>query len=893
MMRTIRSASMLLLTEKLWAEIMAKRSKRRPTQPHRNNVGCMWGLINLFDFRRGHPTQKLLSDKKHGSNRHIGTGYSKIKLDSLRNSHETGTLVDEIRQDQASLGLASIKELIEEEMFQSLIKKISMDEAQRVTSSTQREVPLRWNYKLRRQKSKLIHGNQGKNGMDVSGSLDGIHSGSMDLTEISSLTFDVPALLLDLESYTVQQANIGSNDKFDLRTSLESTSLDEKISLVQHTLAEFAQIIAGQKSMIEGQNHGQLSVQPKMLMDRLDVANSDKELFMKLLQDPDSFLLKFIQNLHDVQVKKASKLGSERYSENVALLVEENGNSGKSNESDGDQSLQKQKRYNFFWRKDKLKATKQTKQNSSSEALSKIVVLRPNRVRSLNSSFIITPSSSPQSNHVLKYNENGERIASNFSIKEIKRKIQQIFCESRQTHVISMDGIRHRIPVRSTDYGDLSELIHGGSAAASSVSHCCDDNKLTGSFDLDNVSKKITSEEKFEVNGNSHISHTASRSESFIYEEARKHLAEMLDTRVDGLPRVQSSEPLVKLLSLVNFNELSPASSPQEDEFAMSSKETGDSSLRHLDKGEFAETSSLEATYVAGSTEIIEMVDTKRIVDSNELAVPLESSGSELIVVNEICEEESTTSPGSVQSNLRPSNLAGENLITLGRINEKPEQPSPVSVLEPLVSDDINNPNSADIDNYDNQVRHQQAVHEDGNNFVGIVESPDSNVRLRDYLQDYQARFDYVKVVLEASGLTNEFPRKWNMEDQLLEPSLFNEIGIFFCFLQDDPKLLFDCMNEVLSEMHEKFLKCTPWLSFIKQNVLPVPLGGSLIHEVGKGLEWHLRIHLPNTLDQVVKKGLEGQCWIDLRFEAENITNKLCDAILDDAVKEIVFDSMC
>lgn len=42
------------------------------------------------------------------------------------------------------------------------------------------------------------------------------------------------------------------------------------------------------------------------------------------------------------------------------------------------------------------------------------------------------------------------------------------------------------------------------------------------------------------------------------------------------------------------------------------------------------------------------MVDTESIVDSNELAIPLESSGSELIVVNEIYEEESITSPGPV-----------------------------------------------------------------------------------------------------------------------------------------------------------------------------------------------------------------------------------------------------
>ncbi|URD79977.1 hypothetical protein MUK42_02298 [Musa troglodytarum] len=72
------------------------------------------------------------------------------------------------------------------------------------------------------------------------------------------------------------------------------------------------------------------------------------------------------------------------------------------------------------------------------------------------------------------------------------------------------------------------------------------------------------------------------------------------------------------------------------------------------------------------------------------------------------------------------------------------------------------------------------------------------------------------------------------MAAQLLEPSLFDEIGIFFCFLQDDPKLLFDCINEVLVEIQERFFKCTPWLSFIHQNVLPAPRGESLIREVSR-----------------------------------------------------------
>lgn len=147
-----------------------------------------------------------------------------------------------------------------------------------------------------------------------------------------------------------------------------------------------------------------------------------------------------------------------------------------------------------------------------------------------------------------------------------------------------MDGILHRIPVTSSDYGDSSELINGGSAAESSVSHCCVVKHLHESFDLDSKSKKIVSAEEFKSDGNSHISRFTARSESLIYEEAKKHLAEMLDTRVDSFLRIQASKPLDTILSLLDFSELSPAPSPQRDEFFMSSKETGDPSLQQLDQ---------------------------------------------------------------------------------------------------------------------------------------------------------------------------------------------------------------------------------------------------------------------------------------------------------------------
>lgn len=46
---------------------MAKRSNRRPVRNEKEQLGCMWGLISMFDFRNGRSTQRLLSDRRRGN----------------------------------------------------------------------------------------------------------------------------------------------------------------------------------------------------------------------------------------------------------------------------------------------------------------------------------------------------------------------------------------------------------------------------------------------------------------------------------------------------------------------------------------------------------------------------------------------------------------------------------------------------------------------------------------------------------------------------------------------------------------------------------------------------------------------------------------------------------
>ncbi|URE30107.1 hypothetical protein MUK42_19670 [Musa troglodytarum] len=826
-------------------------------------------------------------------NKETGTGPSGAIPDSLQsslNKHEVGSLADEFR-DQANLDITSVKTLMEEAMSQHPQKKFSNDEALRVASNLKNDVCPKKNYK-RRSKSLNLIPDAYVNNLAASAGLNGHQSASMDLTERSFRNFDMAALLRWYYRYTCQQMKADSSEQFDLCHASGSIGpkihnqlddlddhLDLKITFFWKTLADVALAIKIQKSMVEKQPDGQWAGHLKEFMDALDTLNSDKELSLKFLQDPDSLLLKHIQNFCSNQV---SILGSDKYSEDIQLFGEENNSSGISKESDTKQLFHKQNRCNFFWKKGKSKGTKSSKESSNSKALFRIVVLKPSSARIQNSSVTVPPSSPPQSHHMLRHDKDGERILFEFSLREVKRKVQHMIGESRKEHVISMDAILHRTLVWSNDTGDSGKLIHTESAVASSAISSCNAKKISESLSRDKrKDKKIYSESEIKINSHS----SSSKHQSLICEEAKKHLAEMLDTRVDSLPVVRASESLRSVLSLSRCNDLCPRSSPQRDkELIMSPEETADPS--HVFKQEGAANnlsperpnlkfSSCSLSIPGGESNLLILKTEVVATNISEPSCLTEESNNK----DKGEEEEAVQGQGSfegkllalAQSTLPSSSLTGENSVApeSTSTDEKLEQPSRVSALETILSED----STTAVEHYDIQAQHCQVTHEDSDNYSRIMASPDVGYSLRDHLHDKRARFDYVKKVLEASGLTNEFSERRDTADQLLDPSLFDEIGIFFWFLQDDPKLLFDCMNEVLVETQER-------LSLIQPNLLPTPSMESLIQEVSNGLERHLHIQLPNTLDQAVR--------MDLRFESENIAILMCESFLDDIMEETV-----
>lgn len=159
-----------------------------------------------------------------------------------------------------------------------------------------------------------------------------------------------------------------------------------------------------------------------------------------------------------------------------------------------------------------------------------------------------------------------------------------------------------------------------------------------------------------------------------------------------------------------------------------------------------------------------------------------------------------------------------------------------------------------------------------------------------DILDDKYARDSFIKAVLEASELLSEENLQiWYTEKPLLDVSVLAKVGNSYC-LTDDAVLLFDCVEEVLLEIKNKFFGIGPWVAFLKHNVRPAPVGRHLVQEVAKGIDSLVGDEFPNTLEQVMMKDLDSGSWLDLRHDSESVVVELWDGLLDDLLEEMIFD---
>ncbi|KAK9103647.1 hypothetical protein Sjap_020901 [Stephania japonica] len=961
---------------------MAKRSQKQRARHEKGHPGCMWGLISIFDFRQGRPTQRLLSDRKHGSTRHaagakLSRGRNKLSVDFDEEASTNDNGDDESEMLKIDNAKRSVKKLMEDEMSSE--------------QQTQKQIP---GVTAKQSDFESEHGGQfGKNQEKMkTNALESNASESLKCQELESFPksleqishLDLVALMEEFCSQIHQRREMHLHNQHDDENSCAACptshsrkhsqlheidkQLVQKHCILQEKLSEAAAAFLNQKLVDANQisSDGALK-QSKQLMDALEILNLNKDLLFELLEDSNSLLVKHIEDLRDSQTEKVKpnkSLGA------ANLLQEDTNASRQTKELVSSKQVEKQNTYNFFRRKTKPESRNLSKESGAVQGSNRIVILKPG-------SADINSSSSLKAHG----NEQGQsgRFNSQFSISEIKKKLKHAMRENRkERNWISMDGILHKIPHKHRESGNNSKEIVQEMARhdLSSKAHIHNERtikaypnskkeKKTGKpIDCD---QPVNHEVASTSGDGSMVTQTGRYSldkELSIYIEARKHLAEMLsngnehgafsnreDLRSLGrilslpeynLPPVHSPgkntnknfTEKVRFSHSKNFNrEGEKLSQPPEDNNACDSSplrqnlqippenidgnkaeitpkdpDTCKAELADFEldtsREDFPDSTSKESLHPLkgnlnseGEMEVAEINEAIGL-EGNSLSEPYETN---------ITEVTSSGSPKESPKCLRPDLSAEDETLqisldyfssspsTVQKVgvmesnNDGQERPSPVSVLEPLFQEEIISPKSTGSPSVYLPIQPLRIPFEN-ESFTPAVPSLDQHIYSSCFGEDENPVFEYVTAVLETSDINwDEFLKKYHTSDHPLEPSLFDEVEIFFDQYCGDRKLLFDCINEILMEMHEHHFGCAPFVAFVTSGICPLPEGRNIIFDVWENLSWHLPPHcLRQTLEQIVGRDMEkSRTWLDLRVETEAIGTEMAEMILEELMEDI------
>ncbi|XP_078427519.1 uncharacterized protein LOC144700024 [Wolffia australiana] len=204
---------------------------------------------------------------------------------------------------------------------------------------------------------------------------------------------------------------------------------------------------------------------------------------------------------------------------------------------------------------------------------------------------------------------------------------------------------------------------------------------------------------------------------------------------------------------------------------------------------------------------------------------------------------------------------------TIEIVTEKPERRSPVSVLDPLFSEEDSSPD---------QPSHKQVESLHQVPHINFDETDESEGRDRiSFLNDPKSEAEYVRRILCASGLMDgEVSLKWNSSYPLVATSLYDEVEYPSDEFPDDLRLLFDSTSEVLEAIRGKLFTCS------------IPAGEKLLEIALKDINFNCATSSHGTLAQITEKSLGP--WMNLSPETESISAEFGDIILNEMIEEVL-----
>ncbi|GKB14972.1 TRM32-like protein [Tanacetum coccineum] len=472
---------------------------------------------------------------------------------------------------------------------------------------------------------------------------------------------------------------------------------------------------------------------------------------------------------------------------------------------------------------------------------------------SLNDSDITPPSITPNSFH-------HERSASHFSFTEIKKKLKNAMTRSP----------RHP--------GCLEKPIVDGNSGWSSPNrdHFYSErfSRISNRFKRqDEVSRLSKSERK--TGENLDFGETSERV-SNIYFEAKKHLSEMLNNENEHteLTVEDHSRSLGKLLAFPGYSSLSLGIDPRNEPMINESQPS-------VTYAEDQKPEILEEVHQA--EDVVEIVKPPSLEENEVTDVPVMKNFQDFSEEDELsCSPIASPSGSSLVINRKSEEVESTS-------DDKTGKPSPISVLEPMFSDDDISPartisRSAESSMQPLRIRFEDTVTLGKNQETCSLNS----------VENEESIFEYIEAVLLASDLNwDEFEKRWLSSIPILDPSLYDELQIFSSRPADDQLLLFDTTNEILEEICDRSLGLFPELSCLKRNIHPLPKGIGIINKVWNRIESRLNCQYSISLDQLIEKDLEvSKTWMDLRSETREIVIETEEWIFEDMIDDAVLSLM-
>ncbi|KAD5317018.1 hypothetical protein R6Q59_032288 [Mikania micrantha] len=746
---------------------MAKRSQQRPARQKKDTSGCMSGIISMFNFRHGRISRRLLSDHRR-------------YMDN--NTHGPPSPTSEVN---LPINVKAMQPRIEDS---EIIRKPSFDNMRkRVKEVTEEKMFINHDPKFTRKNHEHVN---------ISKTLKKSFDEEISMSHQAQQTsqhHDLEALVREiLRIYRNRNEQHG-----DLCTGAK-----QSFPIVKEKLIAAIEALLKEKS--RNGDYKKFHHSKEMFQ----VLSSNKEMFLKMLQDQNLILL------NEDQKSKSNSKGQEL-----------------------EEPLIRKRRKIF--RRSRSQESIPLYEND------RIVILKPGCSENQVSMGNGTDS-----------NENGSQSSS----LKVKRRLKHTMGNEQKT-----SGPSER----------AGKMVDGGWSSPNR-DHFYTERfaKITNGLKTrDRLSKSHETRSKHE-NAENQISN--------IYVEAKKHLSEMLTSGDEDAESMKRSLPahlknLGRILSLQEYNSLSPDTTPRGQPRSMANK----SQLMMTIENPEGEIVVLDNVACEGDQEIVNSPSSDKEHEKQKEGCQPRDSLYEDQSLESLALDLQEKNEFSSSQNRNEHSLASKT----DEHETSPGKPSPVSVLEPLFSDDEITPARTISLPVGSTVRPRCIEFDES-----ICCAENQQIRITDSEDNVESVFEYVEAVLLSSDLNwSEFETRWFSSVQILDPSLFDEVVTFSGRAKHDQKFLFDSTNEVLEDVCNRFI-AEP--SFIKRNVWPVPRGKDLINEVWSRLELRLGKLYPREYNELVRNDLETcRFWLDLQTGSfRDVVVELEDSIFEEIIDNIIFD---